>query len=197
MGRGRVAIGIIIASLCFGSTANAHLPDVDWNELEKLAVTADYEWNEQSAKVAWLQFLLKIPMDSIYGPLTLDQHLQRANLLELDINAPEAVIAVFEDNVERWRDDVVEAIERYGGPATDVTRFLRVMRCESMGYPDVSHSGSGASGLMQHLPQYWDARARSAGYGGASVFDPIANINVSAWLLYQASGGGWQHWVCR
>ena len=173
MGRGRVAIGIIIASLCFGSTANAHLPDVDWNELEKLAVTADYEWNEQSAKVAWLQFLLKIPMDSIYGPLTLDQHLQRANLLELDI------------------------IERYGGPATDVTRFLRVMRCESMGYPDVSHSGSGASGLMQHLPQYWDARARSAGYGGASVFDPIANINVSAWLLYQASGGGWQHWVCR
>jgi len=51
-----------------------------------------------------------------------------------------------------------------------------------------------AAGLMQHMPQYWDQRAISAGYSGASPYDPIANINVSAWLLYQAAGGGWGHW---
>jgi len=50
---------------------------------------------------------------------------------------------------------------------------------------------------MQHLPQYWDARAASAGYSGYSAYDPVANINVSAWLIYQAPGGGWQHWVCQ
>jgi len=103
----------------------------------------------------------------------------------------------FNDNVEQWRQSVGEAINSYGGPNSDTNRFLRIMQCESMGQPNATNPSSGAAGLMQHLPQYWDARAASAGYSGYSAYDPIANINVSAWLIYQAPGGGWQHWVCQ
>ena len=100
----------------------------------------------------------------------------------------------FIPNVERWRDDVVAAIAAYGGPASDVDLFLTIMHRESRGQPDATNPTSGAAGLMQHMPQYWDQRAISAGYSGASPYDPVANINVSAWLLYQAAGGGWGHW---
>ena len=100
----------------------------------------------------------------------------------------------FIPNVERWRDDVVAAIAAYGGPASDVDLFLTIMHRESRGQPEATNPTSGAAGLMQHMPQYWDQRAISAGYAGASPYDPIANINVSAWLLYQATGGGWGHW---
>ena len=99
--------------------------------------------------------------------------------------------------VEQWRNTVTTAILNYGGPASDTDRFLRIMQCESRGQPDVTNTSSGAAGLMQHMPQYWDQRAISAGYAGSSPYDPTANINVSAWLIYQASGGGWQHWVCQ
>ena len=99
--------------------------------------------------------------------------------------------------VEQWRSTVTTAIINYGGAASDTNRFLRIMQCESMGQPDVTNSSSGAAGLMQHMPQYWDQRAISAGFAGSSPYDPLANINVSAWLIYQASGGGWQHWVCQ
>ena len=99
--------------------------------------------------------------------------------------------------VEQWRNTVSSAIISYGGSASDTNRFLRIMQCESMGQPGATNASSGAAGLMQHMPQYWDQRAISAGYSGYSPYDAVANINVSAWLIYQASGGGWQHWVCQ
>jgi len=105
--------------------------------------------------------------------------------------------STFNPAVEQWRNTVRTAIISYGGPASDTNRFLRIMQCESMGQPDVTNATSGAAGLMQHMPQYWDQRAISAGYAGYSPYDAVANINVSAWLIYQASGGGWQHWVCQ
>jgi soluble lytic murein transglycosylase-like protein len=71
------------------------------------------------------------------------------------------------------------------------------MKCESGGDPDAYNTSSGASGLMQHLDNYFPWRAKMAGYEGASPFDPIANINTSAWLLYEHVAGGWQHWVCQ
>jgi len=112
----------------------------------------------------------------------------------MQINSPEPIYKRFPANVERWRDDVVAAIDKYGGPASDINRFLSVMRCESQGLPDATNSSSQAAGLMQQLPQFWEWRARMAGYEGASPYDPIANINVSAWLLYEHVAGGWAHW---
>ena len=41
---------------------------------------------------------------------------------------------------------------------------MRVMLRESRGDPDSLNAESGASGLMQHIPQYWDERARAAGF---------------------------------
>jgi len=71
------------------------------------------------------------------------------------------------------------------------------MQCESGGDPLAKNPNSSASGLMQHLTRFWDDRAASAGMPGADVFDPQANIWVSAWLALAAPGGGWQHWVCK
>ena len=97
------------------------------------------------------------------------------------------------ENVERWRSDVRGALAEYGlGDEED--RFMRVMWCESRGDPEAVNAESGASGLMQHIPRYWDERARAAGFQGASPFDPIANIYASVWLL---DTGGWNHWECK
>ena len=41
----------------------------------------------------------------------------------------------------------------------DVDRAIRIMQCESKGEPDARNGRSGASGLFQHMPRYWDERA--------------------------------------
>ena len=92
------------------------------------------------------------------------------------------------------------AVTHFGGDQNDVHRFLRIMQCESGGDPDAKNPNSSASGLMQHLTRYWGDRAARAGRPGADVFDPEANIWVSAWLALgpaDGHGGGWHHWVCR
>ncbi len=171
---------------------------IDWSLVENYFLAEyEYTWLEDSLVVSFLQYWLGLPRearDGVYGPVTRRNHTRRATTLRLQINAPYGGSVVFPDNVERWRDMVSLAIARYGGPPEDIDRFLSVMRCESQGLPDATNSSSGAAGLMQHLPQFWDARAATAGYPGASAYSPEANINVSAWLLYRATGGGWQHW---
>ena len=98
-------------------------------------------------------------------------------------------ITVFGDRVERWRPLVAAYF-----PAGQVDRALCIIRYESGGNPDAHHSGSGASGLFQHLPKYWGERSRKAGWAGASVWDPEANVAVAAWLWRVA---GWGHWTVR
>ena len=98
------------------------------------------------------------------------------------------------DNVERWRPLAQQALDDYN-LGDEIETFLRVMTCESLGYPYAKNPNSTASGLMQHLARpYWPARAEAIGMPGASVYDPIANIYASAWLLTQY--GGWSHWTC-
>ena len=104
------------------------------------------------------------------------------------------------DNVQRWEPLVQEALTDYGIPDQTQT-FLRVMRCESLGNPKAHNTSvytnpkDQASGLMQHMPRYWKQRAEAIGWPQADIFDPIANIYASAWLL-TAHGGGWGHWTC-
>lgn len=105
--------------------------------------------------------------------------------------------AVFRGTVEQWRPMVADAIALNGGDDDDVHRFLRIMQCESGGDPDAKNPNSSASGLMQHLTRFWDDRSTRAGFPGADVFDPVANIYTSAWLALTAAEGGWSHWVCR
>lgn len=93
--------------------------------------------------------------------------------------------------VEQWRK-LVEKHFKY----QHVTWGLNIIKCESGGNPNAYNASSGASGLFQHLKQYWAARASAAGFPGASPFNGEANIAASAYLLY-ANGGGPQHWSCK
>ncbi len=75
-----------------------------------------------------------------------------------------------------------------------VDHALCVIRHETTdGNPNSYNSRSGASGLFQHLPKYWADRSAKAGWAGADIFDPRANVAVAAWL--QRDGGGWGHWT--
>ncbi len=75
---------------------------------------------------------------------------------------------------------------------------LRVANCESLGQPgdttsDAYNQESGASGWFQHLPKFWEERTEAAGILGADIFDPVAQVLIAAYLLYETpSGDG--HW---
>ena len=89
--------------------------------------------------------------------------------------------------VEEWRS----LVSAYFAPG-DVDLALRIISCESGGDPNAQNRSSGAAGLFQHIPRYWEARVASAGMPGASIFDPIANVAASAYLAY---ADGWGHWA--
>ena len=198
MGR-RITTTIVLWLLMTGTASAMLMPAIDWEAVEEWTYSYEYELYENSTVVKWLQYWLGVEPDSIYGPDTNRAHRQRAMERGITVPIHEYVVPDqdFGPAVEQWRGEVVTAIARYGGPASDVSKFLRVMRCESGGDPDAYNEASGASGLMQHLSNYFPWRAKMAGFEGASPFDPVANINTSAWLLYEHVAGGWQHWVCQ
>ncbi|MCI0678587.1 MAG: lytic transglycosylase domain-containing protein [Actinobacteria bacterium] len=106
-----------------------------------------------------------------------------------------SVPSSFPSHIEQWRGLVSEHF-----PASRVNEALAIIRCESNGDPDAYNPYSGASGLFQFLPFTWATTAPKAGYGGASVFDPVANVATAAWLAnrYQELGQSyWQAWSCR
>ena len=88
--------------------------------------------------------------------------------------------------VEEWR----ALVSAYFAPE-HVDLALRIISCESGGDPNAQNPRSGAAGLFQHIPRYWDARVAAAGMPGGSIFDPIANVAASAYLAYS---DGWRHW---
>lgn len=101
----------------------------------------------------------------------------------------------FPPAVERWRPLVSSYF-----PAARVDEALTVIRCESYGDPNAYNPYSGAGGLFQFLPSTWATVSPRAGFEGASVFDPEANIGTAAWLTgYYASKGSdpWSAWGCR
>jgi len=97
------------------------------------------------------------------------------------------------DRVEQWRPLVEKYWTAYGY-ADEIDFALMVMFGESTGVPTAQHPGSLASGLFQHLPKYWADRSAAAGWAGANIFDPEANIAVAAWLRATSPEHGWRHW---
>lgn len=99
--------------------------------------------------------------------------------------------------VERWRGLVAAYF-----PAERVEEALRVMHCESKGDPNARNPHSGAAGLFQFMARTWGWASAEAGFGGASVYDPEANIASAAWLVQHSiatghAGGAWGHWTCK
>lgn len=105
------------------------------------------------------------------------------------VTDPHPARPVWSGNVEQWRP----LVARYFPPA-DVETAMRVLNCETggTGNPNSYNGRSGASGLFQHLPKYWASRSAKAGWAGASIMDPEANVAVAAWLAED----GWFHWTC-
>lgn len=91
------------------------------------------------------------------------------------------------ESVEDWRP-LVAAFFR----PEHVDRAIRIMWCESKGDPRAKNPVSTASGLFQHLASMWEERTAAAEMGDADVFDPVANVAMAAWLVYEF--GGWSHW---
>ena len=89
----------------------------------------------------------------------------------------------------------IEAIIRDAAAAqgADAEQLLRVAYCESR-YNPGAYNASGASGLFQFLPSTWAANSARAGFGGASVWDPVASANVAAYMFRLGQSG---QWVCR
>jgi len=91
------------------------------------------------------------------------------------------------DVVERWRPLVEQYFQ-----VSDVEWALRIIACESGGYPNAKNPTSSASGLFQHLARYWDGRSDAAGWKDASIWDPEANVAVAAWLLEKNGKASWE-----
>jgi soluble lytic murein transglycosylase-like protein len=80
------------------------------------------------------------------------------------------------------------AAAKYG---VDPEQLLRVAYCESRYDPLAYNSVLGASGLFQIIPGTWRVNSAAAGYAGASVWDPVANANVAAWMFSTGKSGQW------
>ena len=89
--------------------------------------------------------------------------------------------------------EIETLIRQYFQPE-DVEWGLRVSWCESHWDASAKNPTSSASGLFQHLARFWPERSAAAGWAEASIWDPVANTAVAAWL-YESGGPG--HWVCK
>lgn len=89
---------------------------------------------------------------------------------------------------------VTEAAIKHG---LDPEWFWNLAKCESTWNPNAVnksyYDNGNPSGLFQHISGYWPARAEKHGYAGASVFDPVANANVTASMWKSGS----HLWECQ
>jgi hypothetical protein len=104
---------------------------------------------------------------------------------EWHVHYPKPVRTGMGTNVEQWRP----LVESYFGDRTPTAMCL--IAAESGGNENAYNTSSGASGLFQHLPKYWAERSAKAGWSGADIFNPTANVAVAAWLQRT---DGWSHW---
>jgi hypothetical protein len=97
---------------------------------------------------------------------------------------------------EGWLSQVeVRALVAEYFKSEDVNKAVRVAWCESRFDPASTNLRTGAIGLFQHLPRYWEERAEQAGFAGADPTNPEASTAAAAWAIYE--GGGWDTFACR
>src|SRR5687767_3995746 len=84
---------------------------------------------------------------------------------------------------------IVSVSQRYG---VDAALLLRIAECESTLNPRVT-GRDGAAGLFQVVPPTWAWVTERLGMAGASPYDPVANIEVAAWLMANL---GPRQWGC-
>lgn len=90
--------------------------------------------------------------------------------------------------VEQWRPMVANYF-----PASAVDTMLCLMHHESKGVPTATNPSSGAAGLFQVMPFWWDH------YGG-DRYDPERNTQVARWIWDQQGYRAWSPYnrgLCR
>ncbi len=100
------------------------------------------------------------------------------------------------DEANGWLSEVqVRALVSEYFKAEDVNSAVRIAWCESRFDPNSVNLRTGAIGLFQHLPKYWEARAAQAGFEGIDATDPEASTAAAAWAVYNE--GGWDIFTCE
>lgn len=91
---------------------------------------------------------------------------------------------------------IINAANRFG---INVAYALKIAKCESTYNPNAVNynyidktTGTHPAGLFQHVQGYWAGRAAKYGYAGASVFDPVANANVTMAMWADGQQGLWE-----
>ena len=176
-------------------TVAAAVPAAQSHEIKDGPYAGTYPHETEEWFSLWLELVDEV------GGLTPELVALRADLFDADAVAAEALSGLpleladlassrGDQPVDRWRP----LVSRYFHHE-DIEWALGIIACESRGDPNARNRRSSARGLFQHLGKYWDERSHKAGWAGASIFDPEANIAVAAWLFY--SQGGKKHWTCR
>ncbi len=164
-------------------------------------LTVQAELSELSDKLE----LQQLQMETLFEEAAVNANESRAQVAATDAAYRRALTRVEEENRRlaslvgsgSWRALVAEFF-----PAAHVEEALAIMQCESSGNPNAVNPTSGASGLFQFLESSWLWASPLAGYGGASRFDPVANVASAAWLFQYTVKNGhrngiWAHWECR
>jgi hypothetical protein len=89
--------------------------------------------------------------------------------------------------VSRCLPTSMTGIIRYVFPSATENAAISVAQCESNLNPTAQNASSGAAGLFQLMPGWWQ--------GSFNPFDPWANSRF-AYRLSDA-GYNWAHWVCK
>lgn len=87
--------------------------------------------------------------------------------------------------------NAVYALLMQAGATREEARLLTAIAGAESSYYTRAYNPSGASGLFQHMPQFWENRSRQAGFAGADIYDINANVGVALWLFRT---GGPRHW---
>jgi hypothetical protein len=113
-----------------------------------------------------------------------------------DAVVPAASTGTIASDASGWLSQVqVRALVSRYFTAEDVNKAVRVAWCESRFNPSSTNLRTGAVGLFQHLPKYWEERTENAGFPNADPTDPEASTAAAAWAVY--NGGGWDTFACR
>lgn len=87
----------------------------------------------------------------------------------------------------KFNDTVISAAQKYGA---DANALCTLMMKESNGNPR-SGEGTQYQGLFQYTDGFWKIASTKAGYAGASIFDPTAQIFSTAWAVTHGERGRW------
>ena len=190
---------LLIAALVVAGFAAFSADDPTPEETETPVVADVGQLGRTAGAVAGLGFAATAPTHSVTNPsLDLDPSANVPRTVETDrttTTRADQRNGVFVRSRYLTEPEVRSLIEEYFLPE-DVNKAIRVAWCESSFNPAAVNPATGASGLFQHLPEFWAERTEAAGWQGASIFDSEANVAVAAWMLYEHPGG-WSHWDCN